>query len=376
MRLLSRYQIRELSMPFLYCLSGFLIFWSTVDLISSMDEFKEQKLHVLDVLLYYFHLLPEILRNLLPVVLLLSLLYALTTHARHNEITAMRAAGVGMWRISMPYFLIALVATGAQVVIQEIWLPRSMPEAEKIIDGWYHESSGKNPNRWKGPINFVNALDRRIWTIQEYDLLEEKMYGVDIAELLPSGKTRRIIADTGIQTNGVWVVENAVEYVFERSREDGETVERKHTRLPLRHISETPAYISSQIKLVALEGSNVNRVVSTQFSIAEILECQHLNPNLEEYISNLLSTKLHAQIASPFTCIVVVLIALPFSVRSGRRDMFLGVTGSIFMCFGYFILQRITLPLGITGQIPGYLAAWLPNLLFGTAGLWLLRRVY
>ena len=42
---------------------------------------------------------PDFLVTILPVVLLLALLYTLTNHARHNEITAMRAAGVSLWRV-------------------------------------------------------------------------------------------------------------------------------------------------------------------------------------------------------------------------------------------------------------------------------------
>ena len=45
---------------------------------------------------------------MLPIALLLALLYALTNHARHNEITAMRAAGVSLWRLCVPYFVIGL----------------------------------------------------------------------------------------------------------------------------------------------------------------------------------------------------------------------------------------------------------------------------
>ena len=48
----------------------------------------------------------------IPVSLLLALLMALTQHARNNELTAMRAAGISLWRICVPYFLMGLVASG------------------------------------------------------------------------------------------------------------------------------------------------------------------------------------------------------------------------------------------------------------------------
>src|SRR3989442_4414851 len=98
MRLLDRYLLRELLVPLGYCLSGFLIFWVAFNLFSEMGEFQDNKLHGGDILQYYVMRVPEFLVIVLPIALLLALLYTLTSLARHQEITAIRAAGVSMWR--------------------------------------------------------------------------------------------------------------------------------------------------------------------------------------------------------------------------------------------------------------------------------------
>ena len=69
--------------------------------------------------------------------------------------------------------------------------------------------------------------------------------------------------------------------------------------------------------------------------------------------------------------LVVVLIAIPFGAPSGRRNVFVGVAASIFICFAYFVLQRFGMALGTGGYLPPLIGAWLPNVLFGGAGLWL-----
>src|SRR5260370_27702690 len=94
MRLLDRYLLRELLIPLVFCLSAFLILWHAFDLISHLHDFQTRKLHAQDVLEYYLAGLPENLFFLMPFVLLLSLLYALTIHARHNDITSTRVACV------------------------------------------------------------------------------------------------------------------------------------------------------------------------------------------------------------------------------------------------------------------------------------------
>ncbi len=103
MRLLDRYLLRELMVPFTYCLGGFLIFWMSADLFTELEELHKHKLHMNDVLLYYLVKIPEMIVLILPISLLLALLYALTNHSRYNELTAMRAAGISIWRLAVPY---------------------------------------------------------------------------------------------------------------------------------------------------------------------------------------------------------------------------------------------------------------------------------
>jgi lipopolysaccharide export LptBFGC system permease protein LptF len=83
---------------------------------------------------------------------------------------------------------------------------------------------------------------------------------------------------------------------------------------------------------------------------------------------------LHGRRAVPWTCVVVVLIAIPFGAASGRRNVFVGVASSIFLCFGFFVLLQLGLALGAGGKLPAWLGAWLPNLVFGAAGLWMTAR--
>ena len=77
----------------------------------------------------------------------------------------------------------------------------------------------------------------------------------------------------------------------------------------------------------------------------------------------------------PVTCLVVALIAIPFGAAPGRRNLFYGVAGSIFICLTYFVLQRVSLAFGSSGEWPAWLAAWLPNLFFGFSGIALMMRI-
>src|SRR5437773_12514194 len=133
MRLLDRYLLRELLIPFGYCLVGFLIFWVSFDLFADLANFQKLRLTVPDVLAYYVVKTPEMLVIVLPIAFLLALLYSLTDHARHHELTAMLAAGVGLARLALPYFATGLLLSGAAFAVNELWVPSCLDASEHIL---------------------------------------------------------------------------------------------------------------------------------------------------------------------------------------------------------------------------------------------------
>ena len=91
---------------------------------------------------------------------MLALLYALTNHSRHNELTAMRAAGVGLWRLSLPYFGVGILLGLAVLAMNELLVPPSADRAEEIK----HRHDPNPANRvWITKLNFRNEAEGRHW---------------------------------------------------------------------------------------------------------------------------------------------------------------------------------------------------------------------
>src|SRR5438105_2260147 len=198
MRLLDRYLLRELLTPLAYCLAGILIFWISFDLYSELNEFQKNQLTGLDVIQYYIVLLPEMLVfPLLPVVLLLALLYALTNHARWNELTAMRAAGISIWRLSVPYAGLGFLLSVCAFAMNEFWVPQSAETAQQILTR-HLSSSAQTPQRqWEHGVVFKNARQKREWRIVDYNLLTHQMIHPSVASMWPDGTRREIYAESG-----------------------------------------------------------------------------------------------------------------------------------------------------------------------------------
>ncbi|MGO8931530.1 MAG: LptF/LptG family permease [Limisphaerales bacterium] len=374
MRLLDRYLLRELIVPLGFCLWGFLLLWISSDLFANLGELQKKGLVARDIAEYYLIILPEFLVLVLPIALLLALLYALTNHARHQEITAMRAAGVSLWRISMPYLGVGFVASLALFVVNECWAPSSDERAKVMLKR--HQAPDPNapgPNEYRN-LYFDNTRDGRRWRIDRYNFKTGEMIGVGVYPIeRDDSKPWELRAERAQRIDGVWTFYNVLAF-----KETGETnaapVPMLRTNVvAVPEFSETPEEINSEIKI--RDSMTLRAAKKADVPIKDLLNYLRLHPHPEPSVQYWLHTKLEGRLAAPWTCVVVVLIAIPFGVAGGRRNVFVGVASSIVICFIYFVLLQVGLALGTSGRMPAWLAAWFPNLAFGLAGLWMTARV-
>ena len=367
-RLFDRYLLRELLTPLAYCLGGFLVFWISFSLFTRLDDLQEAKLHLLDVIELCVAWTPECLVTVLPIALLLALLYTLTNHARHNEITALRAAGLSLWRLCVPYLLVGFAASVALFALNEIGVPRSTEWADRILNRYVHKADNAQ-NQFHG---FTNARANRVWVFNEYHPQTTEMAGSIVVNwTLPDGSIRKLYADRAIYSNPGWTFYNAKE--FEQANETAPVIPFLQTNvLVMPKFDETPAEIENEIQMSEYESLH-SRKLNVPLSV--LWEFLRRHPNLPHAEAGKWWTKFYGRLAEPWTCLVVVLIAIPFGVASGRRNLFVGVAGSVFICFTFFVLQQVGLALGTGGYLPAWLAAWLPNLFFAVMGLLLTARV-
>jgi lipopolysaccharide export system permease protein len=362
MRLLDRYLLRELLVPLAYCLSGFLVFYIAFDLVFGIKNFQEKHLNMIDVAEHYVVTLPEILvQQVIPVSLLLALLYVLTNLSRYHELTAMRAAGVSQWRLFLPYLGVGIFLGLVVLAMNELLVPQSAEADHAILHS--HDAHPESRD-WTAKLSFHNETEGRQWEMKNYNRVTHEMINPVIHWNLTNGSRLDIYAARGDYINGQWVFTNVVEQSqFTQSNFNVLT-------LPL---SENPAWINSEIKVNTMSLNEAAK--RPELSIREVLDYCRLHPHLTAEQNATLMTQLQCRFAQPFTCLAVVLIALPFGSRIGRHNVFAGVASSVFICFAYFIMQRFAMGLGIGEKLPPFLAAWLPNLVFGATGLLLLWRL-
>mgnify|MGYP001346064091 FL=1 len=136
MKILDKYIVKYFILPFIYCLAVFIVLYIIIDLFGHLDEILKQNIKMGILWEYYISMIPLIIMQTAPVASLISAIYVLGTLNKYGEITAMRAAGISIHRILMPFIYIGLAITILIFALSEKVLPESMRKAESIKENY------------------------------------------------------------------------------------------------------------------------------------------------------------------------------------------------------------------------------------------------
>ena len=257
--------------------------------------------------------------------------------------------------------------------LNELLVPRSTDWADRILQRYVPNPDDSGARNAQGG-NYFNARARRTWTFSASHAKAAELIGPNVGWFLPDGSYRDIKAERAVLTNEVWVFFNA--FGYEQAGEKAPEVPLWATNvsvLAMPQFKETPKDIERDMQFSKYY-NNLN-AKKLDIPLGLLWEYLQAHPKLPPNEASYFWTKFDGRLALPWTCLVVVLIAIPFGAASGRRNLFFGVAGSIFICFTFFVVQQFSLAFGSGGHIPAWLAAWLPNLIFGLAGLVMMARV-
>lgn len=365
MRLLDRYLLKELLLPVVYAFGGFYLFIVAFDVFNELPAYQDKGLSGAEMALLYIYRTPQFLPEVLPVAVLLGMLYALAQHSRHNELVAIRAAGVNVWRLSAPYLGAGVFFSLLLFASNEFLMPRGDRAARALL-------SRTTESQWSTGVSFRNESENRSWNIGAFNNVTFSMRRIDVGWTDEYGHHHRLFAQGGKRDGDVWVFDK-VELHEPDAANPGFPLKIVTNSVAMPGFTETPELIASEIKISSMSSSRLAKKV--RFSLREIADYLTLHPNLTGRRAAELRTQLHGRLALPWTCLVVILLALPFGLLPGRRNAMVAVGIAIAVAFSFFFLSRLSLALGTGGYLPGWLAGWLPCLFFGGAGFTLVRRM-
>ena len=174
------------------------------------DDFRtlrEQGAGGSDIWLYCLVTMPGFLAIVLPSALLVSLLFTLAKLHRANELTAMRAAGVGYARMMAPVWMIGVLACGVAWWLNSVVVPWSVEQSRAQKEELQFRGQAKvlPPDRVGASFNvgFDNRADGRLWFLNRYSSFTDHAYGISVSQLDAARReATRVVAFTASSGTG------------------------------------------------------------------------------------------------------------------------------------------------------------------------------
>ena len=367
MRILDRYLLAEWLKIFV--LSFLVIFGILLleDIYDDLPDLLGYGATAGEIVHYYLVMLPSFVPTVLPVALLVSILFALSGLHRKNEIVAMRAAGLNIFRITRSLWMMGLFMAAGLFFLNAAWVPWSVQQTRLIRDHlrFANEASKEDQVGMLTSFTYDNPKTHRLWFMNAFSEYTYQGYGVTVFVRNESGQEiQRIIAQEAFydDVDGHWVFVNGREVMYEP--QSGDPVRSlAFDQKEMQSFTQTPYLMQV---LSQRPGDLSLYELRDVLSDADLKKTPKLRPYAVRYQSILVS---------PISCFIVVCLAIPFAVSGVRVNPMVGVSKCVALLFAYYFIANISRLLGEQHVLPVALAAWLPITLVAGLSFWLYRKV-
>jgi LPS export ABC transporter permease LptG/LPS export ABC transporter permease LptF len=344
--LFDRYIAKRLLPPLLLVVFSAGLLYVVGDLSSNVEDMARNDVPAGVILAYYANLVPQVFLDVTPFALMISVLILLTLLERQQEMTALKAAGISLFRLTIPILLVAALSAACLWVLGEAVVPNSNREAQRLLD----RIKGRETARTYRASDRQWLLSRdgeSLYNFLRYDdpsntLIRFTMFRVDenmdLNFYLFSRRVRYF--------DGFWVADSGW---FRQIFPDG-TDEFKRINEPMKlEIAEGPEYFGQEYRR------------PSEMSVGEL--ASYIRELIESgYRPNKLIVRWHQKFAYPLSAFVMVFLALPFGLnRGGRRVTTMqGVAVALILGIAYFMSTALFGRLGEVDVLPPFIGAWAP----------------
>jgi LPS export ABC transporter permease LptG len=354
--IIDRYLVREYLTFMGIGLAVAAALFMVIDLLQTLDRYLKLKPPFLYIVEHFAYRLPAALHDGLPVIMLVATIFLYLTLARHHELTALKAAGVSLYRVSLPIVGLGIAVAIGAGLFQELLLPVLNERGEEVDRV---KIRGQEPRRLQSRLRlWMRSSDSRFYRVALLHPATNDLYGVTILEVdsefrlvnrldarhahwtpagweLSEGALREIGADGQVQT--VPFVQTALD--IKEDMDDFIRIQKPVTSMSYRELKDY-----------------VTRLEAAGFHVRKYL------------------VELYAKLSFPLVNLVMVLVAIPFAHQSPRGGRLFGIGLAIAIMAGYLVVHYVALAFARADLLPPLLAAWTANIIFLGVGVSLFLR--
>ncbi len=360
---MDRYMSRNFISYFLMCTLILLLIYMLADFTDNMERFRERFDNPLPTtFVFYGTQLPMFLYQILPYTLLMGTLWCLSKLSGTCEITGMLQSGRSLLRLCMPVFFFSSLVAVSYGIFGFHWAPNGSLYRQIMLKQQTKEDGSPAARIYR------NDATDRIWYIDSPSTMENPgapMRNLTITQFDSEVRGRRLFqyrAESAVwdKATAQWTLNKVAVRRFaeagERPLDDElhETMVFDFPEKPYQIIAPTQSG-----RIDAMGTSALYEVISSGSGSREDRRKWR--------------TEWHVRIARIFSCLVLVLLAIPSAVTFQRRGTMKGIGIAVLLAALMLFLYRVFPSLGESGLIQAWISAWIPNVFYIFIAIYLFR---
>lgn len=358
MTLLNRYILSSFGRIFTLALGAFTGIYLLVDFFEKVDNLLEHNAGAIHYLTYFGSKIPQIVAQVTPLAVLLAVFMTLGGFSRTSELTAMRASGISLWRISAPLLAAGMAAALTVLALSEFVVPIA---ARKMNHTMEVEIKKKPDQTWKREhlwFREQGAIANIALAVPE----ENTLQGIQLFLFDDNFRVvTRLDAERAFYRSGKWIGENVVVRRF--IPENGELS-------AMENLDQLPLPVDKSPQDFQATGER-----NEELSFREL---QSLTRRLQDegYDAVRERVDLQGRIATPLASLVMAFLGIPFALKKGRgSSLAAGIAVAVSIGLAYHICQSLLMAFGYSSVLPPAVAAWAAHVLFVLLGVWMVLTV-
>jgi lipopolysaccharide export system permease protein len=348
--ILDKYISRRFITLAIVSLIAFITIFVVVDLIENLDRFIKNDVPTAVTIKFYIYYLPYFVIIVCPIAMLLASLFCIGNMARRNEITAMKAAGISLYRILAPLFLIAILVSFGAIAFDEYIVPRATEKKEDINTVYLKRNRDRRRLRFQN-VHMRDSQGRYI-SIRTFDAARNIGHIVSVRLFHGQTLVMRIDARRMLWEDSLWSLKEGYVRHFTATSEKATPFDE----MTLENENLEPSDFTKSLK---------KPEEMTFGELKEFIEKVRQNGgNTDRW-----RVQFFQKMAIPFANFIIVLFGAPLSSPKRRGGSATGFGISLAIVFVYFGILKTGEAFGYNGFLQPFIAAWMANIIFGIGGL-------
>ncbi|MGD8701962.1 MAG: LPS export ABC transporter permease LptF [Desulfosarcina sp.] len=358
--ILFRHLFTEMMPPFFINMAFFSFIFLMKQILDITDIIVNNKVGVGPVGLMLVYTMPYFLQYIIPMSVMMAVLMAFLRMSSDNEIMALKAGGVSLYRLLTPVLTFSLLGTLIAGYMTLIGVPSGAERFKSLLI----KVATSNLNVSLKERTFNDSFKNIMLYVNRIDPRSGQLHNVLIEDSRTKGVNNTVVARSGT------LFGEPEKMIYHLRLFDG-TINQMDMQ---NRSSNTVKFDTYDIRL------NLKDILATRTPMSKRPDemtltdlrsyLQKIKGKDAEYYSALL--KYYKKFSIPVACLAMGLLAMPLGIQNRRSKKAFGIGLGLVFFLLYYMLLSLGTAFGENGSYPPVIGMWMPNLILGGFGIFLL----